>query len=118
VTTSSLRSDLDPTCLAAAHATATVAGALVAFVHRQLGVAAEDVDLDQPVFGVPKAAIGHRQLDSMELVELVMELEHELEASLLKEFADFESLSIRSIAAVVCRTSPQDALTRFVEVMS
>jgi hypothetical protein len=54
----------------------------------------------------------------MELVELVMELEHELEASLLKEFADFESLSIRSIAAVVCRTSPQDALTRFVEVMS
>jgi amino acid adenylation domain-containing protein len=74
---------------------------LVSHLADRLGIDPDSIDVDQPVFGVEGAGIGPVVLDSMELVELVVDLETLVGRPLLDQFDDFDQLSISSMADIV-----------------
>lgn len=77
---------------------------LVDYLAMRLAIPAESIDVDQAVFGVEGAAIGPVILDSMELVELLVELEARLGTPILTHFDAFAELSISAIAAKIATT--------------
>ena len=66
----------------------------------RLAIPPETIDVDAPVFGVEGGVIGPVALDSMELVEMLVDLEEHLGVSILQRFDALADLSIAAIAAI------------------